>query len=149
MAIFKTKISTARLTLSPFTSQHMADIGQVVLDAKISRIKRGINSLDAPAKPLVPRYERRKILKNRAPIRDWSWSGLMLGSFKVKRADQNRVTLGFINEKADNRATIQRRQHEMLSDSPRDREVLNAVVRASLRANNVLRVAKVRGVNWV
>lgn len=139
---FTTRISNVRLTLSPLSSQQMADIGQVMVDQKISRIKRGLNSSDMPAKPLVPRYADRKLKRNRAPIRDWSWSGQMLGSFKVKRANQDRVTIGFVNPRADDKATIQRRYEEMLSDSPRDEEVLRSVVRASFKQKSVVRVVK-------
>lgn len=140
--VFTTKISNVRLTLSPLSSQQMADIGQVMVDQKISRIRRGINSQDTPSKPLVPRYADRKLKRNRAPIRDWTWSGQMLGSFKVKRANQDRVTIGFVNDRADQKATLQRRYDEMLSDSPQDTETLRAVVRASFHQKKAIRIVK-------
>ena len=114
-----------------------------MLDKHIDRISRGINSKDARAKPLVDRYARRKLLLGRAPIRDWRWSGLLIGSYKVKSASQDHVTVGFVNATADARATIQRRQEEMLVDSPSDLAVLQKVVRATFEQTNMIRVIHV------
>lgn len=142
MAIFKTKITNVRLTLSPFSSEQMAGIGQVMVGVKIDRIKQGLNSKDAPAKPLVERYAKRKIMRNRAPIRDWNWRGLTLGSAKVIAANEDRVTIGFVNPQADQIVTKQRRVDEQWSDSPRDTEALHAVVRQTLAQHRVIAVVK-------
>ena len=139
MAIFRTKISVRRLTLSPFSSEQMAKIAQTVVDHKIARIKRGIDSNDTPSKALVAHYAARKSRRGLVPKRDWTWSGMMLRSLKVKRADQNRATYGFVNERADMKATIQRRMHEMLADSPTDTEVLNAAVRTAVAQHQFIR----------
>lgn len=133
MPIFQTKLTHARLTLSPFSSEEMAQLGQFMIDTKTARIRRAVDSTDAPAKELAPSYASRKQRYNRAPIRDWTWSGQMLGSWKVKRADENRVTIGFANERADQKATIQRRKCEMLVDSPSDSIARYEYVRAMLR----------------
>lgn len=131
--LVETRVRNLKFTLSPFSAEQMKTIGQVMVDEKKSRIAQGLNSQDSKAKPLIERYARRKLRFNRAPIRDWNWSGQMMGSFKVKVADQDHVTIGFVNARADDKATINRRREEMLSDSPRDTETLHAVVRASLQ----------------
>lgn len=125
--IFQTRIRDLKFTLSPFTSEQMSDLGTGILNQKLDRISRGLNSQDQHSKELVKRYEDRKLKRNRQPFRDWRWSGQMLGSFKVKVADQDHVTIGFVNPLADQKATKQRRAEEMLSDSPRDREVFEAL----------------------
>jgi hypothetical protein len=144
MAIFTTKITRSTFTLSPFTSEQMAEIGTVMLDTKKERISRGIGSNDQPAKPLVERYARRKIQRGRAPIRDWFWRGLTMGSLKVKQASENRVTIGPVNTQADQIMTAQRRMSEMWSDSDKDREALGAIVRYQLQHSSVSVIRRVR-----
>ena len=141
---FVTRIVRSTFTLSPFTSEQMSEIGTVMLDAKKERISRGIDSRDQPAKPLVERYARRKILKGRAPIRDWFWRGLTMGSLKVKAASENKVTIGPVNVQADQIMTAQRRMVEMWSDSDKDREALAAIVRHQLQHSAVSVIRRVR-----
>lgn len=138
--MFKTKLTHARFSLSPLSSEAMAGIGEVVLRQKIDRIKRAIDSNDNPAKPLKEAYARRKQLRNRAGIRDWTFSGQMLGSLKVKAANQNRFVIGFVNDRADDKATIQRRKCEMLSNSPSDEKVWHDAVRDALIEQRVVRL---------
>ena len=143
MATFTAKVVSRRLTLSPFSAEQMFTIGQVMLDKKKDRISQGINSQDNRAKPLAERYARRKLLLGRAPIRDLRWSGLLMGSYKVKSANQDQVTIGFVNDTADARATIQRRREEMITDSPKDLAVYQRVIRATFEQTNMIRVIKV------
>lgn len=142
MPIFQTKVTHVRFTLSPFSSEQMADIGRVMVGVKLSRIKQGVNSADAPAKPLVERYAKRKIAYNRDPIRNWTWRGLTLGSAKVIAANEDRVTIGFMNPQADQIVTVQRRREEQWADSPRDIEALHEAVRQTLTQHRVVAVVR-------
>jgi len=138
MAIFQTKITHARLTLSPFSSEQMSDLGKIMIGVKLDRITQAINSQDSPAKPLVDRYAKRKIQRNRAPVRDWLWRGLTRGSAKVIIASEDRVVIGFINPEADRIVTAQRRREEMWSDSPNDKRALSEAIKQMLQAHRVV-----------
>lgn len=140
--VFTTRISHVTFTLSPLSSESMAQIGEVVLRAKKERIFQSLNSQDAPAKPLVDKYARRKILRNRAPVRDWFFRGVTRTALRVKSANENQVTLGPISTQADQILTAQRRMEEMWSDSPHDTAVLHSVVRATLQQQQVVRVVR-------
>ncbi len=144
--IFTTRIRHISLTLSPFTAQQMMEIGQVTLDYKLSRIRQGINSQDAPAKPLVDRYAMRKIKYGRglgrSPIRNWTFRDVTLKSAKVKTVSEEGFKLGFIDAKADQIITIQRRRSEQWSDSPKDKEVTQAITVRMLQEHSVIRVRK-------
>lgn len=142
MAIFTSKIVHRELTLSPFSAEQMMTIGQVMVDTKIDRISRAIDSRDSPAVALTDRYAKRKVQRGRNPVRDWTWRGLTMGSFKVKSASEDSVTIGFVNSQADQIVTKQRRRCEMLSDSPKDTEALHAVVKATLQQSSVIRLKK-------
>jgi hypothetical protein len=132
--LFSTKISRLRLTLSPFTSEQQARIGESMIDAKLARWRQAIDSNDDPAKPLSQTYAKRKSQRlGRSPIRDWYWSGRTQGAFKVKNANEEIVTIGFVDPVADQKITINRRICEMLSDSPSDTEALHAAVSSELR----------------
>ena len=132
--LFTTKLSRLRLTLSPFTSEQQARIGESMIDAKLARWRSAIDSTDSPAKPLTQNYARRKSQRlGRSPIRDWYWSGRTQGSFKVKSANEEIVTIGFVDPVADQKVTINRRMCEMLSDSPSDTEVLHAATSFEIR----------------
>lgn len=143
MAIFQTRIRHVSLTWSPFSAETMSTIGTVWLDHKLSRIRQAIDSTDSPAKPLRPNYRIQKTTGRRVPpntsikykgkgIRDWTLRGWSLASAKVKAASEDRVTLGFIDAKANQIIKVQRRSSEMWSNSPSDIEAMSAVVRASL-----------------
>ncbi len=51
---FQAKITRARFVVGPFSSEQMQTIAQVTADSVASRIRRGMNVDDAPAKPLKP-----------------------------------------------------------------------------------------------
>ena len=136
------KLSHARLTLSPFSSEQMMQIGEIVLRAKQSRISQALDSNDSPAKALVDRYARRKITRGRAPVRDWNFRGVTMRSVKVKSANENRVIVGPTTEEAVMILTAQRRLCEMWSDSPRDTEALHAIVRETLRTQHMVKLVR-------
>jgi hypothetical protein len=142
MPIFTTKLIHRELTLSPFSSQQMMDIGQIMVNAKSDRISRAVDSTDSPALALADRYAKRKLSRGRAPVRDWNWRGLTMRSLKVKSASEDHVTIGFVNAEADQIVTVQRRRCEMFSDSPRDTAALTAAVRASLQQVSVIRTSR-------
>jgi hypothetical protein len=143
-AIFTTKIVHRQITLSPFSAQQMSDIGSVVLNSSIiPRIRRAETVADAPAPPLVARYAKRKIARGRAPIRDWYWRGLTLGSLKVKSASEDRVTIGPVNGQAQTILAAQNRRARQWGVSPKDYEALNAAVRATLSQHKFVRLVKI------
>jgi hypothetical protein len=137
---FTTKITHVQFTLSPFTSEQMAQIGSIMVDTITDRIRRAYTVEDQPAKPIVDRYAKRKIRYGRNPIRDWSWSGQTLGSFKVKRASENQVTIGFVNPTADLKAHVNNLREKQFGVSPKDEEALHAAVGASLRTQRIVLV---------
>lgn len=130
--IFEAKIRHVRLTFSPFSAEQFHQIGSVMLDTIITRIRSGVNAQDTPARPLNPAYAKRKIRRNRSPIRDWSWRGFTLASAKVKVASEDSVTIGFINAQANLIATANNRIEKAWGESPRDRETRFAVIRETL-----------------
>lgn len=136
--LFQTKIVHHELTLSPFSSEQMADIGTVVLRSITDRIREAKDVTDSPAKPLVERYARRKIQRGRAPVRDWLWRGLTLGSLKVKRASQDMVTIGPVNTQAEMIVATQNARQKQWGFSPKDNEAMRAVVLATLRQPRVV-----------
>lgn len=134
MGIFKLKLVRSTFTLSPFTSEQMQQIGQDMLDQKMDRISRHINSQDQEAKPLAPHYARRKETRGRAPVRDWFFSGRLKSSLRVKFASENKVTLGNTREEVERYMSALRALDEMWSDSPNDTKVLEESVGRQLRA---------------
>lgn len=140
---FQTSFRRARLTLSPLSAEQMAIIGATMVTQISTRIKAGKDVNDAPAKPLVERYAKRKIQRNRAPIRDWFWRGLTLGSFKVKRASEDSVTIGFVNAQADMIAHANNLRVKQFGTSPADRAVLLQAVRTQLIHSPILRMRPV------
>jgi hypothetical protein len=128
-SFFTTKITHARLTFSPFSSEQMANLGQLMVDTITKRIRFATDANDNRAKDLVPRYADRKIRRGRAPIRDWTWRGATLGSFKVLRASEDRVTIGFTTAQANQIVATQNARVKMFGNSPKDLDTLHAAVR--------------------
>lgn len=140
-----------RFTLSPFSSESMAGIGEVMLRQKLTRISQAVNSTDGPAKALKPAYAKQKSTGRLVslsgatryrglPIRDWRLRGWTLAAAKVKSANENQVTIGFTNPQAELIVTSLRRRDEMWSDSPNDMLALYAIIRATLK--NQVRVVR-------
>ena len=140
---FEAKITRARFVLGPFTSEQMQSIGQVAADAIKARILSGVNVQDQPSKALKPNYEKLKTKRGRAPIRDWYFRGLTLGSLKVKTADENRVVVGFVSPQADRIAHINNLREKAFGVSPNDSKAVNAAVLATLKQFKVIRFQKV------
>jgi hypothetical protein len=151
---FQTKISKARFVLGPFSAEQMQRIGQAGLDSIAARIHRGENCDDSAAKPLkpgrvtsrgnqAPGYPDYKMRRGLQPIRDWMWTGRTMRSLKVKRADENRATIGFIDLRSDTIAHINNRREKQFGVSPKDRAAVNAAVLAELRRQCPVRFANV------
>lgn len=143
MPTFKTRISRARFVHSPFTSEQMAGLGEVVLQSVVGRIKRGENCEDFPAKPLKPGrngkkgYPEQKTAAGIAPIRNWispiRWPKdriKTLRALKVKSANENRVVIGFIDPRADRIAHFNNLHDKQFGLSPKDKHVLLSGVAA-------------------
>ena len=141
--IWTAHISHARLTLSPFSSEQMAEIGSVMIDKIKDRIQQAIDVNDNQAKDLNPRYAKRKMAYGSAPVRDWTFTGRTLGSLKVKNANENQVRIGFINAQADMSVSIQNRRNRLWGTSPSDEKVLHREVDAQLMARRMIRMVKV------
>ncbi len=145
---FQTKITRARWVLGPFTSEDMETIGNVLLDSISRRIRNGFNASDAPSKALKPGrngkrgYPEYKMAHGLQPIRDWVLTGRTMGSLKVKSASENRVVIGFINSNADRVAHVNNLRERAFGVSPKDRQALNAIVRAVLKTSRVISVRR-------
>jgi hypothetical protein len=146
---FTPKITRARFVLGPFSSEQMAAIGNVMVDTIKTRIQSGLNINDDPAKPLKPGrngrggYPGYKSSHGLNPIRDWTLRGRTLGSMKVKAANENRVVIGFTDDKADLIAHINNLRERTFGISPKDRIVLQAAVQATFKQARVVRTMKV------
>lgn len=147
--MFRTKITRARFTYSPFTSEQMVTIGQALTDSIKDRIHRGEDANDAPAKPLKPGrngkrgYPDYKIARGLQAIRDWFWTGRTLRSLKVLSANENKVTIGFSDDHADMVAHVQNGRDRMFGVSPKNREAVEAAVSEQLRAKMPVEFKKV------
>lgn len=145
---FQAKITRARFVLGPFTAEDMLFIGNAVRDSIAERIGKGLNVDDAPAKVLKPSrngrrgYPEYKLARGLAPIRDWFWTGRTMRSLKVKSATENRVLIGFVDPNADRIAHVNQLRERQFGISPKDRNVLNAAVLATLRRVRVVRVKR-------
>ena len=145
---FQTKITRARFVLGPFAAEDMQTIGGVLVDSISTRIRKAFNVNDAPAKPLKPgRSGRRgypdyKAARGLMPIRDWVWTGRTMRSLKVKSANENAATIGFVDPNADRIAHVNNLRERQFGISPKDRSALNAAVLAVLRQARVIRIKR-------
>ena len=129
-------------------AEDMQTIGNVVLDSISSRIRKGINVNDSPARPLKPGrnghrgYPDYKAARGLQPIRDWYWTGRTMRSLKVKSASENRAVIGFVDPNADRIAHVNNLRERAFGISPKDRLALNSIVLAVLKTVRAVRVAK-------
>jgi hypothetical protein len=153
MAFFETKIRHATLTFSPFSSESMMTIGQVVLDHIRERIQSVQDVTDSRAKPLKETYaeEKRKgryVAMGGArkytglPYRDWTLRGRTLQSCKVKSASEDRVTIGPTLAETTMIILVRNRLDHMWGMSPSDYEALYAAVRQTLLRVKAVRLVK-------
>ena len=137
MAKFQTVIRKARFVYSPYTAQETQGFAQILADAIKRRIQSGVNVYDQAASPLKPGqggrrgYPDYKSARGLQTMRDWTWTGHTLRCLKVLSANQNRATIGFLDERFPGRsqtaaqiAIYNNRREWQFGASPRDRQVL-------------------------
>jgi hypothetical protein len=77
-----------------FTSEQMQEIGTFAVQVIKDRVAGQKDVFDAPAKPLQPKYAKRKAAKGLPPVRDLRFTGNMLGSVQVVESDETHVKVG-------------------------------------------------------
>jgi hypothetical protein len=140
--MFKMKISRARFTYTPFSSEAMARIGQAAVGSIKKRIQSGVDANDQAAKELNPQYANYKRRNGLRPIRDWTKSGLTMASLAVKSANENRVTIGFTDDRGDRIVSVQNLRCKMYGISPGDRAAVVAAIRAELARTPPVRLKR-------
>jgi hypothetical protein len=76
-----------------FTAEQMESFGRYSMQVMKERLAQAIDVFDRPAKPLQPKYAKRKSAKGLPAVRDLRLTGNMLGSIHVKNADSTHVTV--------------------------------------------------------
>lgn len=139
---FQTQLKHARFVVGPFSSDEMATLGGILADDIGSRIGRGLNVNDLPAKPLNAAYAKGKVRKGRAGIRDWFMSGNTLRSLRCLTANENRAVIGFNNPIADRIAHWNNLRERAFGVSPSNHAILGAAIQAMLRRVRVVTVRR-------
>lgn len=96
------------------------DMEALALEAdrqELSRIQRGQNINDEPAKPLSRRYQAQKRSQGLPPIRNLTQTGAMLQSRGVIEPEDNSVTIGFTDAREQAKAEANERIEPMLGVS--------------------------------
>lgn len=133
MPKFKTVVRKARFSYSGIQAQQMANIAQAVANDIKARILRAEDVHDVAAPALKRRvgangvdrgYAAYKAKKHPPAIRNWSYTGHLLGSLKVLRADENRAVIGFTDAYSNRVAAINNRRWRQFGMSPSNWEVL-------------------------
>ena len=141
MPRFQTVIRRARFVYSPYAATEMQGFAQVLADSIRTRIQSGQTIYDQAAAPLKPGlpgrrgYPDYKAARGLQPIRDWIWSGHTLRCLKVLTANENRATIGFLDEALPGRkqtasqiAFYNNQRDRQWGVSPRDRQALLAAM---------------------
>jgi hypothetical protein len=151
MPIFETRLQNVKVTFSPFSTDQMMTIAEVVLDHIKARIQSVQDVTDSRAKPLKETYAEEK-RKGRfvalggprrysgLPYRDWTLRGRTMQGLKVKFASQERATIGATSEETGKILGARNRVDNMWGISPSDGAALQAVVLATLRQSAAVRV---------
>jgi hypothetical protein len=143
------RITHARFTLSPFSSENMHELGNAVLKSVKDRIHKGLDINDAPAKPLKPTthidkngslaafipYPLQKERKGKQPIRDLTFTGGLMNSLQVVSASEDRAVIASNNPVKDKVLHANTRISKQFGLSPTDKEVMQKKVRALLERN--------------
>lgn len=138
----QTKITRARFTLSPFTSEQMRELGVAVLVSVKKRIHSGLTVDEQPAKPLkvvtaqnrngaignyLP-YTVQKERMGKQPIRDLFKTGGLMNSVQVLSASEDRAILGSNNPVKDKLLHKNNRISPQFGMSPSDKLVMQKKV---------------------
>jgi hypothetical protein len=164
--VFKTKISKARFTYSPYTPQEMVTFGDKIVELNFKRWDAGVDANDGSAPPLGKGYRefKTKGKYHGRGIRDLKLSNRLRRAIKTLRVNQNRGVVGCLEglhttakivirgEKGDKRHTrvavtfndvlaINQYRSRMFALSPRDRVKWLEFVRNTRSITGVEKVA--------
>jgi hypothetical protein len=121
-----------------FDENDMGSLGSEALSTIKQRISQGRNVEDAPAPPLSRNYERRKLRKGGAPIRDWTLTGQTMAALTATVVNSGEVEVSFgslgSRQKLASLAAHNVGRRQMMGLSPLDKEKLSAVMDADFAA---------------
>lgn len=105
MPRFEIKIAhEPNIKVPTFSEQQMTEIGNYAIQVMKERTLSSTDVFDRPAKPLQPKYAKRKEKKGLPPVRDIKFTGVTQTSIKVLDADESHVKVGFSNSVAFRKA---------------------------------------------
>jgi hypothetical protein len=153
MPIFETRLQHVQVSFSPFSTESMLAIGNIVLNHIRDRIQAVQDVTDSRAKPLKETYAEEKRRGRHValggprkyaglPYRDWTLRGRTLSACRVKFASQDRATIGPTSEETGKIMTARNRVDKMWGISPSDGQALQAAVLATLRTTAIVRVER-------
>lgn len=125
--------------LSPEQMRSLAEQAKKIV---LYRILDAINVNDAPAKPLTPRYAKRKAKKGGRPTRDLYLSGEMLGSVESEISEEkiyhpiiNNFKIGFLDDAMALRMQYNEKLEDMWGFSPKDTVAIMDIAERMFEAN--------------
>jgi hypothetical protein len=127
-----------RFVYRPLSAEDMTTIGNAVIADIKSRIHRGLNVDDNPAKALKPGrngkrgYPDYKTARGLQGIRDLVWRGMTMRSMRVISAKDNEVRIGFDNPQAARIAAANQNREEMFWFSPANKKLIQQLVTEAL-----------------
>lgn len=131
---FKATIKRAKVGTPGFSADRMLYFGNILNNDIARRFDQALDIYDAAAPALSASYSKFKVTGkyHGAPIRNLLLTGRLRRSMKVKRASQNKVTLGFTDPVSDERMTFNQRRSNMYGMSPKNEAKVLQVVREFL-----------------
>ena len=118
----KLKFKPPRIPLFRLDEGDMRELGETVLESNMERAVRGVNAMDAAAKPLTPGHIRRKKRKGRPPIRDLRFEGDMWQDAAVLEASDELATIAFSSGFQQLKANVNQQIDPFFGVSPTDDE---------------------------
>ncbi len=86
-----------RIPLFRKNSDDMRELGETVLASNRERAVRGVNANDVAAKPLTPKYAKRKQRRGLPPIRNLLLDGNMWGAAGVLEVSNDHAHIAFFD----------------------------------------------------
>ena len=126
------KIEKARWRVAAFTPQRMGEIGRAAARSVVERIYSGRDVADAPARPLSPRYARRKQARGRRNLRDMTFTGMTLASIHVLSATNNRCVIGAASAPEARKLALAHWRGNQFGMSPKNMDDFAKAVRSKL-----------------
>ncbi len=118
------KFKELELNLPELDADTMRGIGESTSAGVKQRILFGTDISDGSAKPLSPKYARRKARDGRGagrkPIRNWMFTGDMLRAMSILQAEEDFVEIGFSDPWQAIKAHLLREEDGMWGFSPHD-----------------------------